>query len=317
MSTLLNASLHAKEAANRAIAHLLESCEHGYWGYHPGHKPSTEATAWCAIACRHAHEQVVEQSFDYLLSQQNDDGGWSTGPHIGRSDWSSAPALLALRILMRDRSRDCPQIDVPLTHGFNYLFDNRAHIKSPVLRLMLLLIGGAQALRFGCGWPWTPGCWNWVEPSAYSLLALKIPKLPPAEEFQIITKRAHRFFIEHACAAGGWNHGSNRCLGSNLPPYAVTTAEALLALQDIKEHAVVKNGLTFLEKISAQHESAMACAWSILARNAYGHETPHELTFLLQEQHADGSFGPNLMVTGLAVCALSAVQGENPLIISS
>jgi hypothetical protein len=132
----------------------------------------------------------------------------------------------------------------------------------------------------------------------------------------LLIKHAHRFFIDHACQGGGWNHGSNRCLGYALPPFAVTTAEALLALQDIAHHAVVKSGLSFLEGVASQHKSAMSAAWSILARNAYGHGVAAETQLLLGTQKADGSFGGNLMVTALAAVALAAIEGENPLIIS-
>jgi hypothetical protein len=311
-------STRVKDALARATEYILKSYGNGSWGYHPSKEPSTEATAWCSIALRERHAQITQAVTDYLTKTQNQDGGWSTAPRAGPSDWCSGPAILALRLLTKgSRAKMLPaQIDHVLERGFNYLFDSRTDQNRPVARLLLLLIKGPAGLNYGRGWPWNPHCWNWVEPSSYNLLALKIPKVPRPEAFELAINHAHRFFIDHACAGGGWNHGANRTLGINLPPYTVTTAEALLALQDLSDHAVIKSGLAFLDSSASHHRSAMSCAWSILARNAYGLQTPEETATLLSGQKPNGSFGPNLMVTGVAAVALSALAGEHPLLIS-
>jgi hypothetical protein len=83
------------------------------------------------------------------------------------------------------------------------------------------------------------------------------------------------------------------------------------------DHPVVVSGLAYLEAMADRHQSAMSCAWSILARHAYGQDISKETELLLRAQKTDGSFfGANLMVSGLAATALSAIAGDNPLIIS-
>lgn len=310
-------SIQSKEALQRATDFIMSNQKLGSWGYHPGKEPSTEATAWCAIACRHSEASIGKAAINYLIAAQNIDGGWSTGPKAGASDWCSGPAILALRILLpKYEERADEKLGSAITRSLNYLFDSRSEFNPPVARLLLFLIKGTAGLGYGRGWPWTPHCWNWVEPTSYNLLALKIPQRPEAEVFQLVIKHAHRFFVDHACAAGGWNHGASRCLGRSLPPFAVTTAEALLALQDLDNRSVLDAGLAFLKSQELKHKSAMSAAWAILARLAFAQSAKEETELLLSTQSKDGSFSSNLMVTGLAAVALSAVQGENPLIIS-
>lgn len=310
-------SMRSKEALQRATDFMMSNQKLGSWGYHPGSEPSTEATAWCAIACRNSEASTSQAAIDYLIAAQNLDGGWSTGPKAGASDWCSGPAILALRILSpkyKETARE--KSSAAIARSLNYLFDSRSEFNPPVARLLLFLIKGTAGLGYGRGWPWTPHCWNWVEPTSYNLLALKIPQRPEAEVFQLVIKHAHRFFVDHACVAGGWNHGASRCLGRSLPPFVVTTAEALLALQDLDNRPVLDAGLAFLKSQEHQHKSAMSAAWAILARLAFAQSAKEETELLLSTQSKDGGFSSNLMVTGLAAVALSAVQGENPLIIS-
>lgn len=310
-------SAKAKDALKRVNEHILTTANQGHWSYFASGEPSTEATAWCGIACRHLDDSVRQSVIRFLIKTQNRDGGWSTAPNIGASDWSSGPATLALRLLtMNSGTGNASDVEGALKQGFNYLFDSRSDPNPPVMRLLILYLKGTAGLDYGRGWPWTPRCWNWVEPSSYNLLALKIPHLPPAEQFRLVVAHAHRYFLEHVCEGGGWNHGANRCLGHSAPAFAVTTAEALLALQDIADKPEVQSGLAFLEKVASKHESAMSSAWAILARNAYGHAALEEANRLVTGQNPNGSFGPNLMVTGLAAVALSAIAGDNPLIIS-
>lgn len=304
----------------RALEYLLKNFENGYWGYHPGQQPSIEATAWSAIAfCQQQEHDLAKSVSEFLLQTQNADGGWSTSPKIGKSDWSSAPATLALRLLASSSNPQLAstKIKKSLKLSFSYLFDSRVDFLGPVARLLLLLYQGPTGLNYGRGWPWTPKSYNWVEPTSYSLLALKIPKLPEPEEYEFVIEHAHQFLIDHACRGGGWNHGASFCLKKYAPPYLLTTAEALLSLQDLKDHQVVKSGLELLKGNFATNPTCLSLAWSVLVFNAYHLEVETALDLLRSRQNKDGSFGSNILVTALAATALSIGQGAHPLIISA
>lgn len=285
----------------------------GWWPYKPGNNPSMEATSWSALAVRKSVD--ANRVMDFFVKNQNKDGGWSTAPETGFSDWATGPVLLAFRTLYsagKEKSSDTRFGD-SINRGLLELSDSRVEFYRPVGRLIIFLGLGQEGLKYSRGWPWDPGfnCFHWVEPTSYHLLALKVPGLPEAGLYNEVTKFANKFLKEHACKGGGWNHGNELSLGAYLPPYRVTTAEALLAQQDQAGEKVVADGLKVLSSKSNDDDSALSLAWSILALNAYGKNVDKETAFLIKRQKPDGSFGVNLMASALSVLALEAVQGTN------
>jgi hypothetical protein len=206
------------------------------------------------------------------------------------------------------------ELEKPLRQSLDYLFDSRTEFFGSIARVLLILSKGKQGLEYSRGWPWSPDCFHWIEPTVYALLALKTPAMPRNEAYNDIITRAQAFMLEHECQGGGWNHGSSFCLGVHLPPYIVTTAEALLALPEAKDSPAVKSGLSFLLKTEPSQCSAMEHAWVILALSAFDRPMENLVRSLVASQNKDGSFGVNMMVTGLCAIALeTAVTGVNPL----
>ena len=126
-------------------------------------------------------------------------------------------------------------------------------------------------------------------------------------------KLAEKFITNHACQGGGWNHGNDLTLGSYLPPYRWTTAEALLALQDIPRDTKIEQALTYLKGQCKNDSSSLSLALSILALTAYDQDCHHELSFLLNRQAEDGSFGPTTLSTAISALALEAAEGTKVL----
>lgn len=273
---------------------------------------STESTAWCSIALRH-NRALSSELLKAILSQQNSDGGWSSAPGAGRSDWTSGPALLALRVLKREQDNSGKTLDDGIKKALDYLFDNRTDFYGSVARLLLFMIKGPHGVQYARGWPWSSGCFHWVEPTSYNLMALKVTGPIGGGLANEIIERANQFLLEHACKAGGWNHGNDTSLGASLPPYTVTTAEALLALQDQKGAAQTRAAIDFVKTVQTKSYSAMERAWTTLALNAYKCPSPKLLTEIVDSQHPDGSFGPSMMTTALSLLALETVDGTNVL----
>jgi hypothetical protein len=312
-----------EKSLHRAVAYIRNQQTDGWWPYNHGLGPSTEATAWCALAIMVAADKSIATFADtvsFLLKTQNKDGGWSTSPGIKISEWSSSPALLALRLLPDKSDNRSGEIARAIDQAFSFLFEMRTDYWRPIGRLLVFLSKGAEGLNYGRGWPWTHDTAHWVEPTSYALLALKLPHLPDKVSLREAAKHANLYFHEHACRTGegappcGWNHGSNYCLEVFLPPYTVTTAEALVALQDDARNDTVAGGIKHLLQANDDSNSALALAWSIIALDAYGSsDCRKKLMRLVEQQKADGSFGPNNLVTATAVIALSAGQGRNLL----
>ncbi len=308
----------------KAITCISRSFSDGSWPYIPNAAPSTEATAWCMLAVRHAAPKIANLAAQWLIDKQNADGGWSTAPAAGKSDWTSGPALLALRIFgaetnssqMEGKTRS--EIQPAIKRALEYMFDSRTEFYGSLARLLLFISKGPSALDYARGWPWSRDCYHWIEPTVYALLSLKLPHRLNSGVYDEIIGRAEQFICENECRGGGWNHGNMYCLKFYLPPYIVTTGEALLALQETPESGGVKAAIKFLISKEPTDFTALEHAWSILALNAHGQPTDKLVNSLASRQNPDGSFGLNLMATALACLALdTAASQNNPLKMAS
>ncbi len=303
---------------NKAKEFLSSSFNDGWLPYAltRGKTASIEATAWSSIALMSSHPDLAAKGITFILNNQNADGGWSTTPGIGQSDWNSALAVLALRFakFFQPQLIDEKSLNKALKEGFHYLIISRMDLMIPVLRLLLLMgAKGKEGLQFGRGWPWCKGCYSWVEPTAYSLMALKFPHSIEDDHLtKMAIAHADKFLLEHACKGGGWNHGAFYCLGEYTPPYILTTAETLVSLIDLPKNEKITEALHYLENVHYQAPSAWSLAWNILALDAYRYDCSHNINLLLSLQNKNGSFGSNFLSTALSILALSTTDGTNP-----
>ena len=305
-----------QEQLEKAQEFLSSSMNEGWlpYAFIKAKSPSIEATAWSAIALALKYPNIASKAIAFILNNQNNDGGWSTSPGIDKSDWNSALAILAIRFAKHYKLEglDEKAINKAIKNGSHYLITSRMDLMIPILRLLLLLgAKGKKGLQFGKGWPWNKGCYSWVEPTAYSLMALKMPYVANNQLTQIAISHANKFLLDHTCKGGGWNHGAYYCLGEYCPPYMLTTAEAILALLDVKDNEKIKLAIEYLSKIDDQVVSAWSLSWNIMALNAHGYDCSHNINILLSLQNKNGSFGSNFLSTALSILALNTVNGIN------
>jgi hypothetical protein len=117
------------------------------------------------------------------------------------------------------------------------------------------------------GWSWTRGAFGWVEPTAYGVLALRVlrPGATGALDDGI------GMLIDRECVGGGWNYGNREVLGEDLPPYAQTTAIAMLALQRFDDEALLERGLTRLQQLwRTETEGGLSLGLATAALRANG-----------------------------------------------
>jgi hypothetical protein len=302
----------ALKSISKVDNYIQKAFKNGSWAYKPGDSACIEPTAYCGIA-RRKDEVARKQVIEFFCANQNNDGGWSTSPGVGKSDWTSGLALLALRVLLKeDGGVDAAHAAV-IDKAVSHLFEARTEFYGALAKTLLLISKGDAGLNYPRGWPWSPGCFHWVEPTAYTLLALKIPEPVQKQDSKRVIERANNFLLEHACEAGGWNHGNDLCLNVHLPPYVVTSAEALIALSDQRSADAVQKALKNLSNTIGFAGSAMSTAWTTIAQVSYGIDASNSIKMLIERQNEDGSFGPNLMVTALSMLALQAYLGDNVL----
>ncbi len=122
------------------------------------------------------------------------------------------------------------------------------------------------------GWGWVDGTTSWVEPTAWCVLLLKQLRRRGEADSGIEERIAvgDRLLLDRACRDGGWNYGNAIVYGKELWPYAQTTALALIALQDHREHPIVRQALYRLGRDARREGSALALSFATLCLHIHG-----------------------------------------------
>ncbi len=260
----------------------------------------------------------------FLIGAQNADGGWSYVPGGTSSPESTCYALMAgaptegACWLMAHVHGDAIALDG----------DNEPHwttslavialggnngLQRRLVKWLLTCEGrkvamGAEVAMDGNlrGWPWATGCFSWVEPTSYALLALKLH----GQKNHPRVAEGERLLLDRVCADGGWNYGNPKVMGAALPSFVPTTALAVLALQDVAPaRDVVTRALQFMNIEVRKRPSDLSLALAILCFNAFGMAKAELVEALARRQRTDGSWQGQVHLTALAVLALEA-SGE-------
>jgi hypothetical protein len=93
------------------------------------------------------------------------------------------------------------------------------------------------------GWAWTEATFGWIDPTARAVLALRLfrPRATAIDD-------GIGMLRDRETVGGGWNYGNRVVLGEDLPPFAQTTAAALVALQGA-DPALEARGLSALRRL--------------------------------------------------------------------
>jgi hypothetical protein len=220
--------------------------------YYRGHSSSAEPTLLAALAL-FASGMPPERAKPLLAwaqKLQNPDESVGVDPaHRDQGLWLTALAVIAFHHygLKENLARAC---------GFLLSLRSVTLPKDPRLKQDNTLTG----------WPWVPGTFGWVEPTAWSLIALGLSGLrehPRAVE-------GARFLLDREIPSGGWNYGNPALDDKELLPFWDTTGLALVALNAYTEPKRVKDGLDLMEKEQEKIGSLSGLSWTVLALASYG-----------------------------------------------
>src|SRR6185437_2126869 len=302
---------------NKLTASYLESQnKDGWWPYVAGHDESVEATAWCAMACR-KNEKISLAALKHLIETQNQDGGWSTAPNTGASDWSTAAAVLTLNVLHNNNNKQidnslAQKVDFAVEKGCEFLIGLRTDIITDVSRVGLMILQGPN-FDYPRGWPWEPNTYHWVEPTSYAILAIKTSPFATEKRYKRIVTQAQKYLLEKTCKPAGWNFGSPRTLGSEWPALPSPTSFALIALQDTDKNAQqMQDALDYLCNMKgATIESTIADSLCVIARNLYGDDMSHAAKGLIERFEQRQGSGENLCAIAAATIAANLAAEGN------
>ena len=293
------------ELLNTRLRDVLRSSlnSDGGWGYYPGKVSRLEPTCWALLG---------------LLDAGAEDAG----------DGSRVNA--ALTLLTARQNRNGLITDVPGALP-NFAFNGLAavvihHAASsrwlapgqggPDLSALLSSIVNGVGVRSGRSWinrqdnklnawPWHDGTSNWVEPTAWCMLALK--KTAQASADARAASRladADRMLADRCCLGGGWNYGNSNMLGKELSPYVCSSALALLALQDRPALPEVARSIEWLAGNWHSEPSSLALSLARIAMHV--HRRPaRDLERALHAYLASVEPSGNLATCGLTLYALN------------
>ncbi len=288
----------------------------GSWGFSPGKAGAIEPTAYAlmSLASEESAHGAVERSLTFLKKTQTARGAWPINTQdTEEAAWATAIAGLAL--LRFEGTESICRTAAQFVEG-----SFARHPRSWILRFAdwMRSFDASYVEENLRGWKWTPDTANWVEPTSYALLFLKkflrssassSPEAGGSRDLKPVIAEAESLLYQRMCKEGGWNYGNARVLGEELRPYPLTTAIALIALQN-PSNQECQRSLAYLQRAAADERSALALCMAVHCLSLYGIQAERWMraaTVLYDETQ----FLQNIKTSALALLALQSLNGEN------
>jgi hypothetical protein len=257
-----------------AALDLLLSAQNGDggWGAVKGKRSNTESTSFALMALKSLEGKPFDRQtaagLKWSLQHQRDDGSWSLNDASKQSSWTTPIAVLALLSFQDQRQHALRAAKWILTQEGG----KPGWVASLLVRLSLVK-KMTELDPYLSGWSWTAGAFSWVEPTSYSLMALKkLKRSLDRTNCEERIRQGEMLIYDRMCENGGWNYGNSRVLGEALWPYPDVTAVALIALQDRAASEANQTSLRALDAMMREAASGTALGWGILCLTLYNQD---------------------------------------------
>jgi len=285
-STPPNPSPDLANLINRMTSFFLPD---GGCPYYKGRDSSAEPTFLAAFAlfASGAPAERAKPLLSWTQTLQNMDGSVGVNPaHRGQGLWLTAQAAIVF-------------------HHYE-LKENLKRAQDFLLSMRSVTVANDPRLKQDntlAGWPWVPGTFGWVEPTAWSLIALHLSGQaghPRAVE-------GRKLLLDRRIPSGGWNYGNPNLDDKELLPFWDTTGLALTALCGHTDVAQVRPSLDLVEKRQDKIESLCGLAWAVICLQAYGRDAGRLRTRL---QNLMGSLADEDLHVGNFALGLIVLSGK-------
>jgi len=278
---------------------------------------------------------------NYLLSCQNEDGGWGYLPNQTSSVESTSCVVLVLNEQEELRDSHSQAIEWLINAqnndggwGINQ-WDNKSGwqtawaltaLKSSSANSEITMKAVNWLLNFGFksleenetndiirknfnidtnlyGWPWQSGEASWIEPTALSLLALSSIELVSQDLKRI--QEAIQYLDDRRCRGGGWNFGNPVMFNTDLPPRTHHTSLCILALSLVAPNTIQGGDISTLKELLIDEGRPLGNALGILALRAVNQDTSILENKLADMQKSDGSWEGNSYFSAMSLLAVS------------
>ncbi len=301
-----------RASALEAVRKLLLEAqdEQGGWPALPAFPATTESTALGLLALCFASgepgDAAVNRARAWLQARQRPDGAWPHSDQVSHGDWATSLAVIALSRF--------PEEKASADAAARWLLGQEGRSSGWLTKLMFLLFPERKVIQLDpdlIGWPWYPDTFSWIEPTSYSLIAVKSlrPELRGRRARARIDE-AERMILDRECLGGGWNYGNSKVLDEELWPYPDTTALALIALQDFPRPESLERSLAALRAMVEDRASVLSLGLAVLALQLHGRDVSAVRSRLLGR--VEGGRLPT-DTRSLAFAALAIADGAMPL----
>lgn len=274
----------------------LLTCQNadGGWGYYRGGS-STEPTTFALLALSVSgcgQTIAAQRGVQWLAASQRSDGGWPPSRDVDQSTWVTALPLILPKIMRAPLRVEAAKEWLLSQQGRESTWQER--LKNYLAAVRNPLDTSQQ------GWPFYPDTAAWVAPTAFTILGLE--RFPSDVRAQSRCRAGRAFLLSRMCSDGGWNHGSFRALGYDLPSYPETTGVALLALHN-EQNEALQRSLCQAKQQLTHIRSREALCWLQMGLLAHGQAVSSDMTNLKSRRA--------VMETALTMLARAAANGHN------
>ncbi len=236
---------------------LAASHADGGWSYQPAGKPCAEPTALAclALAERNTNHPSLEGGLRRLATLQQPDGGVAVNANVLQPCWATALACLAWNQTRAPR-------------GADYSSNQKAAVECLLrsegkpFKSNPAIYGHNTQLK---GWSWVDGTHSWIEPTAYSILALRSAELAKHAR----TREGVSLLWDRAMPHGGWNYGNSMMFGSELRPFPAQTGMALAALAGEPRRDCIDKAIEFLHEELPRIRTPLSLGWGLIGATAW------------------------------------------------
>jgi len=271
-----------KEISIAIHAISTRSVPDGGFSEQPGTLYRADATAWAVLALKvmGTDSVLMESARSRLSSQQLDDGRICISREHPQVIWPTSLAILAWQGSVAYRKQlDLAILFLLKTKGtfFKKSADSVFTIDSSL-----------------AGWPWIEQTFSWVEPTALSVLALRLSSCGKHERVH----EAVRLLMNRQLSRGGWNYGNTIIYGRETDPQLDCTGLAISALSGQVDKKEIERSLAYLKAQVAGCQTPLSLCWALFGLGAWG-ERPTEaqrwIFECLSRQKIFGPYGTTLL----------------------
>ena len=138
------------------------------------------------------------------------------------------------------------------------------------------------------GWPWVEATFSWVEPTAYSILALCLT----GDRDQPRVTAGVSLLLDRQLPDGGWNYGNTTVFGHALDAAPDSTGHALAALAGLVARHKIEKSLAYLASRTSRLRTPLCLAWGLLGLSSWARRPQDALASIAECLQLQKRFGP-------------------------